>query len=173
MDQAEIKRIKETDLVPLPGAVGGSGLDGDPLFALEVHGIHLGANTVAPAHLVDLVDPAGVVEDPLCQRRLPGVDVRGDADVPHPVHRLPPPRRVLLLPRPQHRDRRQRPPSQGHSGRGRPRSGISEERLEIRGRTTGHGYRRLGIPWRRLRGTTWGFGLLVVFVLVLLHKTLA
>ena len=45
----------------------------------------------------------GVVEDTLCQRHLPGVNVRGDADVLHPVDRLPPPRRFLLVPRPQGR----------------------------------------------------------------------
>ena len=77
---------KQTKLVPLPGVVGGSGLEGDSLFAFKLQGIHLGANTVAPANLVDLVDLASVVEDPLCQRRLPGIDVHGDADVPHPVH---------------------------------------------------------------------------------------
>ena len=42
----------------------------------------------------------GVVEDPLCQRRLPGVNVRGDADVLYPVDRLPQPRHVLLVPHP-------------------------------------------------------------------------
>ena len=52
---------KQTKLVPLPGVVGGSGLEGDSLFAFELQGIHLGANTVAPANLVDLVDPAGVM----------------------------------------------------------------------------------------------------------------
>lgn len=102
MDQSQLNteaEQKQTDLVILPSAVGGSRLNGNPLLALEVHGVHLSADTITATHLVNLVDPAGVVEDPLRERRLPGVDVRGDADVPHPSHGLPPPRHILLVPR--------------------------------------------------------------------------
>src|SRR5207248_7856799 len=62
-------------------AVGGGRLDGDALLALQLHRVHLGADLVLPLHLVDLVDPPGVIEDALGQGRLARVDVGRDADV--------------------------------------------------------------------------------------------
>ena len=150
------------DLVVLPGTVGSGRLDGDALLALEVHGVHLGADAVAATHLVDLVDAAGVVQDPLRQRRLPGVDVRGDTDIPHPIHGLPPPRQLLVVsPRPHSRRRGHRPPGRRRCGRGRGRGGVGEgleedrERAEggekVGGGTPGHGHRRLGNSRQRRR----------------------
>jgi len=43
------------------------------------------------------VDPTRVVQNPLRQRRLPGVDVRRDTDVAEPLHRLFPPWILLRL----------------------------------------------------------------------------
>lgn len=75
------RSINYVNLIIIPGAVGGGGLDGDALLALEVHGVHLGPDAVAAADLVDLVDAAGVEEDPLGEGGLAGVDVGGDPDV--------------------------------------------------------------------------------------------
>ena len=66
-------------------AVRGGGLDGDALLTLEIHRVHLGADAVLAAHLVDLVDLARVEEDALGERRLARVDVGGDADVANAV----------------------------------------------------------------------------------------
>src|ERR1700722_14634562 len=63
------------------GGGGGGGLDRDPLLALEIHRVHLGADAVLAAHLVDFVDAPRVVQDSLGERRLARVDVRRDADV--------------------------------------------------------------------------------------------
>ncbi len=73
--------VDDVDLVATPAAVGGGGLDRDAALALEVHAVHGRADVVLAAHLVDLVDPPGVVEDPLGQRGLARVDVGADADV--------------------------------------------------------------------------------------------
>jgi len=70
------RRVDDVDLVPVPTAVRRGRLDGDALLALEVHRIHLGAHTVLAAHVVDRVDLAREVEDPLGQCRLARVDVR-------------------------------------------------------------------------------------------------
>jgi hypothetical protein len=56
-------------------------LDRDAALALELHGIHLGADAVLAFHLVDRVDPRGVVQDPFSQCSFPTVDVSRDADV--------------------------------------------------------------------------------------------
>ena len=74
-------RVDEVDVVAVPLAVGRGGLDRDALLALEVHRVHLGADAGLAADLLDLVDLARVEEDALGERRLPGVDVSGDADV--------------------------------------------------------------------------------------------
>jgi len=80
--------IDDVDVVGLklllrsvPNAVGRGRLDRDALLALEIHRVHLGADAVLAAHLVDLVNSTRVKEDALGERRLPGVDVRRDADV--------------------------------------------------------------------------------------------
>src|SRR5205823_13204168 len=59
----------------------GGGLDRDALLTLQLHRVHLGADLVLPLHLVNLVDPPGVVEDALGQGRLARVDVRRDSDI--------------------------------------------------------------------------------------------
>ena len=71
----------ELVLRALPDAVRRRRLDGDALLALEIHRVHLGADAVLAAHLVNLVDAAGVEKDALGERRLPGVDVGRDTDV--------------------------------------------------------------------------------------------
>ena len=39
-------------------------------------------------HVADLVDHAGVEQDSLGQRRLAGIDVRGNPDVARPLERI-------------------------------------------------------------------------------------
>ena len=73
--------VDQVDDVAVPLAVGGRRLDGDPLLALEIHRVHLGADAGLAADLLDPVDLARVEEDALRQGRLARVDVRGDADV--------------------------------------------------------------------------------------------
>src|SRR5262249_53896614 len=51
------------------------------LFALEIHRVHLGADAVLTADLVDLVDAARIEEDALGQGRLARVDVRRNSDI--------------------------------------------------------------------------------------------
>ena len=77
-------RVDDIDVRTAPGAVGGSRRDGDAALALELHGVHGGANFVLAAHLVNGADLSGVVEDALGERRLPGVDMGTDADVSDP-----------------------------------------------------------------------------------------
>ena len=55
---------------------GGGGLDGDPLFPLEVHGVHFGADAVLPTDVVDGLDPSAIIKDALRKRGLPRVNVR-------------------------------------------------------------------------------------------------
>lgn len=76
-------RVNDVDDVVLPHGVGGRRLDGDAPLSLELHAVHGGADSVLALNLVDFVDPARVEEHPLRQRRLPRVDVGGDANVAH------------------------------------------------------------------------------------------
>ena len=76
-------RVDEVDRVVAPLHVGGRRGDGDAALALEVHGVHGGADAVLALHLVDGVDLVAIVQDPLGKRRLARIDVGADADVPH------------------------------------------------------------------------------------------
>ena len=67
------------DVVPGPEAGRGGGRDRDAALLLLLHPVHRGRALV---HFTDLVVLAGVVEDALGRRRLPGIDVGHDADVP-------------------------------------------------------------------------------------------
>ena len=71
--------LGEAVLHSLPEAGRGRGGDGDAALLLLLHVVHDGRAVV---HLADLVRHARVEEDALGRRRLPGVDVRRDADVP-------------------------------------------------------------------------------------------
>ena len=61
-------------------SAGGGAGDRDAALLLEVHVVHGGA-VAAALHFFDLVDAAGVEQDPLAERRLARVDVGGNADV--------------------------------------------------------------------------------------------
>ena len=72
----------------VPPEAGGRGRgDGDAALLLLHHPVHRRRPLV---HLADLVGPAGVVEDALGRRGLPGIDVRHDADVSRPLQRVLP-----------------------------------------------------------------------------------
>ena len=73
--------VDDVDVAVLPLAKRRRGLDGDALLPLQLHRVHLGADAVLTAHLVDLVDAARVEEDALGQGGLAAVDVRGDSNV--------------------------------------------------------------------------------------------
>ena len=74
------RRVDQVDLVVVPLDRGGGAGDRDAALALQVHVVHGGAVAVA-ADVFDLVDAAGVEQNPLAQGRLARVDVGGDADV--------------------------------------------------------------------------------------------
>ena len=57
--------VDEVDSIVLPLDVGGRRLDGDPPLALEVHGVHGGADAVLAVDLVDRVDLVAIEEDAL------------------------------------------------------------------------------------------------------------
>ena len=72
-------RVDDVDAVLAPLAGGGGGGDRDATLLLLLHPVHRGGALV---DLTDLVGPARVIEDALGRRRLTGVDVRHDPDVP-------------------------------------------------------------------------------------------
>ena len=71
-------RIDDVQPFLAPEAGGRRGGDGDAALLLLLHPIHGGG---ALMDLADLVRLAGVIEDPLGRRRLPGIDVRHDAEI--------------------------------------------------------------------------------------------
>ena len=72
--------IDEIDVAVVPlHARGGTG-DRDATLALEIHVVH-GRAVAAALHLLDAVNAASVVENPLRERGLTGVDVGRDAHV--------------------------------------------------------------------------------------------
>ncbi len=76
--------IDDVDPEIAPEAGGRSGCDGYAALLLLFHPVHGGRSVV---HLAHLVRDAGVIEDPLGSRRLTGIDVRHDPDVPGPFQR--------------------------------------------------------------------------------------
>src|SRR6185503_4966396 len=70
--------VDDVDAMVAPEGGGGRGRDGDAALLLLHHPVH---HRRAFVDLADLVADAGVVEDPLRGRGLPGIDVGHDADV--------------------------------------------------------------------------------------------
>ena len=75
-------RVDDVDAVIAPEARGRGGRDGDAALLLLLHPVHDGGAVV---DFADLVRIPGVEEDSLRRRRLTGIDVRHDADVPCPI----------------------------------------------------------------------------------------
>ena len=75
----------------VPSAGNGGGGDRDATLALLLHPIGHGRPLV---HLAHLVDGARIEKDALGRRRLARIDVRGNSDVPGPLQRERPIRRV-------------------------------------------------------------------------------
>ena len=73
------RRVDDVDPVALPLGGGGRGRDRDAALLLLLHPVHRGGALV---NLTHLVGASGVIEDALRRRRLTGVDVRHDPDVP-------------------------------------------------------------------------------------------
>ena len=72
-------RVDDVDAVIVPVAGRRGGRDRDAALLLLLHEIHGGSAVV---HFADLVALARVIKDALGRRRLAGVDVRGNADIP-------------------------------------------------------------------------------------------
>jgi len=83
-------RAKPLDVVVLPLDVGRRRSDRDPALAFELHVVHGRADPVLTLDVVDRMDPLGVEQDPLGQRRLARVDVGRDLDVSDAVDVLDP-----------------------------------------------------------------------------------
>jgi hypothetical protein len=62
-------RTNDIDVALFPSTEGGGRLDGDALFALQVHAVHFGPNAILSPHIVDAIDLSCVVEDPFGQGR--------------------------------------------------------------------------------------------------------
>ncbi len=85
------RRIDQIDVKALPGALRRGGRDRDPSPLLFLQVIHHGRAIMDLPHLIGL---ARIVENALRHRRLAGVDMRHDANVPYSVqlthfHALP------------------------------------------------------------------------------------
>ncbi len=72
--------IDEVHRVPLPLQVRGGTGDGDAPLFFELHVVHH-RPVAAPFDLTHFVNPAGIKQNPLAERRLAGVDVGGNAEV--------------------------------------------------------------------------------------------
>ena len=70
--------VDDVEALAVPDRGGGRGGDGDPPLLLLLHPVHGGR---AVMDFADLMALAGVVEDPLRGRGLPGIDVGHDAEV--------------------------------------------------------------------------------------------
>ena len=62
-------------------AKGGSTLNSDTLFSLEVHAVHLGSNTILAANIVNRIDSPCVKENSFGQGSFPTVDMCTDTDI--------------------------------------------------------------------------------------------
>jgi hypothetical protein len=62
--------------------MGGGGLDGDSLLALQLHEVHGGAYRVRTFHLVDGPNFASIEEHPLGEGGLARIDVGRNTDIP-------------------------------------------------------------------------------------------
>ena len=73
------RRVDDVDPVIVPETGRRSGRDRDAALLLLLHPVH---RRSAVVHFTHPVENAGVEQDALRRRRLAGVDVRADADVP-------------------------------------------------------------------------------------------
>jgi len=74
--------VDDVDPVVPPVAGGRGAGDGDTALALLLHVVHLGGAVV---DLAGTVHATGIIQDTLSRRRLTGVDMSHDPDVPDPV----------------------------------------------------------------------------------------
>jgi hypothetical protein len=59
--------LNNVDMSIFPLTKGRSTLNGDPLFSLEVHTIHLGSNAIFASYVVNRVDSSSIIENTLSQ----------------------------------------------------------------------------------------------------------
>jgi hypothetical protein len=78
----------------LPKTGGGSRGDGDAAFAFLLHPVR---DSVSVVNLADLVHETGVEENAFRGRGLAGINVGSDTNVPRPLKRILPVRRVDVL----------------------------------------------------------------------------
>ena len=75
------RRVDDVDAVIAPEAGRRGRRDGDAALLFLLHPVHDGGAFV---DFADLVRDPGVEQDPFCRRRLAGIDVGHDADIPRP-----------------------------------------------------------------------------------------
>jgi len=75
----------------LPITTSSSRFNSNPFLSLQIHRIHLRTNSIFPSNLMNLMNPSGVKQNPLRQRRLTGINMRRDPYVTDHFHRFLPP----------------------------------------------------------------------------------
>src|SRR5690606_2106492 len=78
-------RIDNADLVIEPVCRGGGRRNGDSALALLIHGVHRGGALVDLAHAMD---HSSIVEDALGRRRLAGINMGNNANIPDSFQRI-------------------------------------------------------------------------------------
>ncbi len=69
-----------------PLNVRGRRLNGDAAFALQIHRVHRCTGTILSSHFVNRMNFSTIEQNSLGKCRLAGVDMCGNADIPHGVN---------------------------------------------------------------------------------------
>jgi hypothetical protein len=75
--------INNIDVMSLPDTMGSGRRDRNASLFFQLHGIHLGTDTILTPDLMNGKYSFGVVQDPFGQGSLAGIDMSADADVPY------------------------------------------------------------------------------------------
>ncbi|KAH3680161.1 hypothetical protein WICPIJ_008374 [Wickerhamomyces pijperi] len=70
-------------VVLVPGTVGGGRLNSDTLFSFQIHGIHLGTNTISTTNIMNGFNSTSVKQHSFGECGLTGINVGRDTNVSH------------------------------------------------------------------------------------------